>query len=105
MKRAHKKRATEGYGAHDCDSGDALDMAAYSSSDWGAAGRDNVADVNGYMTDFVRRVTYALAGILLASSAHAQSLLPSQDSRNFSVSQYAGIVRSFLESKLLLLTS
>jgi hypothetical protein len=48
-------------------------------------------------------VAYALAAALLASSAHAQSLLPSQESATFSVSEYAEIVRFFLQSKLALL--
>jgi hypothetical protein len=51
----------------------------------------------------IKRTANALAATLLASSAHAQSLLPSQESRNFSVLKYAEIVRFFLESKLPLL--
>jgi hypothetical protein len=44
-------------------------------------------------------VAYALAAALLASSAHAQSLLPSQESRNF----FGVRIRFFLQSKLSLL--
>jgi hypothetical protein len=41
-------------------------------------------DADAGVSDMTRTlVAYALAAALLASSAHAQSLLPSQDSRNF----------------------
>jgi hypothetical protein len=41
------------------------------------------AAANGMSRSMKRTIAYALAAALLASSAHAQSLLPSQDSRNF----------------------